>query len=141
MSRRRPRGTDTFAALQQLRAFLAARTQSLARALAARVGRAARPLTSWLGRVRANMRTRRRAQEDEARAQPVKLELRPMGERNPPSENIAQTALPLAATAAAATAAAYLVASWISHEQALAENVRAEPRGRQCRLRHRAPRA
>ena len=44
----------------------------------------------------------------------------------PPSESIAQTALPLAATAAAATAAAYCLAQWASHEQALAENLRAE---------------
>src|SRR5687768_8590663 len=104
MSRRRKLWSDAFAALQDLRAFLAARCRA-----------AGEPVGSWLGRALKRLRRlwlRSPAAVDETRAEKTVLELQPMDLRNPPSENIAATVLPLAATAAAAAAAAYFVASW-----------------------------
>ncbi len=90
-----------------LRDFLTAGSQRVTKARGRRPNvcvRSCIPSTGWLS-------GRPAVGAEEEKVRPAKLELRPMDWRNPPSENIAQTALPLAVTAAAATAAIYFAAS------------------------------
>ncbi|MBP3957828.1 RHS repeat protein [Gemmata sp. G18] len=87
MPRRLRLWIDPFAALQDLRAFVTARCRAAWRRLATAPG-------------------------PDHRVQPFKLELHPMDWRNPPSETIGGTVLPLAATAAAAAAAVYFATTF-----------------------------
>ncbi|VTR91659.1 rhs repeat-associated core domain protein : YD repeat protein OS=Planctomyces limnophilus (strain ATCC 43296 / DSM 3776 / IFAM 1008 / 290) GN=Plim_1050 PE=4 SV=1: SBBP: SBBP: RHS_repeat: RHS_repeat: RHS_repeat: RHS_repeat: RHS_repeat: RHS_repeat: RHS_repeat: RHS_repeat: RHS_repeat: RHS_repeat: RHS_repeat: RHS_repeat: RHS_repeat: RHS_repeat: RHS_repeat: RHS_repeat: RHS_repeat: RHS_repeat: RHS_repeat [Gemmata massiliana] len=101
MPRRLRLWIDPFAALQDLRAFVAARCRAAWRRLGT-------------------------GPEFDDRVRPVKLELRPMDWRNPPSETIGGTALPLAVTAAAAAAAVYFAATFEAHDAHAAAAAQAE---------------
>jgi hypothetical protein len=65
-----------------------------------------RPLTAWL--------EHNHGMDDE-KTRPAKLELQPMDWRNPPSENTAQTAIPLAAVAAV-----YMTTTLEAHDRSAA---------------------
>jgi RHS repeat-associated protein len=85
---------NIFAALERLRSFI------------------------WRDRIKAFFTRRPAAREDDKKMRKATPEVRPLDYRNPPSESICTTALPLAATAAAVAAVAFLADSQAAASEA-----------------------
>jgi hypothetical protein len=85
---------NIFAALERLRSFI------------------------WSDRIKAFFTRRPKSREDDKKLRKATPEVRPLDYRNPPSESICTTALPLAATAAAVAAVALLADSQAAASEA-----------------------